>query len=193
MKVTGVSYPPAPAVPMASGPENDSELRQGQTVMQELLDAGLDQAWKDQDVHSKLDVEALAADFPDVWAEAQIDYQAGTYTIQYDKGADPARVEAFSRRIEAAQKMRPQLQLVAKAVEFSADEIEKYMGAIRSDWDGWTSKLGLPDMVSMGPDYESGRIIIGTTANINRDVSDIVGYPASVEGSQGTPESQISR
>ncbi|MDR0591829.1 MAG: S1 family peptidase [Bifidobacteriaceae bacterium] len=181
------------AVPKAPGPETDNELEEAQAAIQQLLDEGLDQAWKDQDVQSKLDVEALATDFPDVWAEAVIDYEAGTYTIQYDRGADPARVEAFLGRIEAAQRLRPQLSLVPRAVEFSAAEMETFMGAIRSDWDAWTEKLGLPDMVSMGPDYESGLIIIGTSAEINRDVTGVVGYPAKVEGGQGLTELQLSR
>ncbi|MDR1392634.1 MAG: hypothetical protein LBJ62_01485 [Bifidobacteriaceae bacterium] len=180
-------------VSAAAGPEKDSEVQQALTEMRTLLDEGLDQAWKDQDVQSKLDVDALAADFPDVWAEAAIDYKAGTYTIQYDKDADPARVDAFLERIAAANKLQPQLRIVPKAVGFSAAEMEKYMGAIRSDWDTWTTKLGLPDMVSMGPDYESGRIIIGTSADINRDVTDVVGYPAEVQGGRGMAQAQISR
>jgi hypothetical protein len=180
------------AAPGASGTEADSESWEAETEMQALLGGGLDQAWKDQDVQSKLDVEALAADFPDVWAESMIDYEAGAYTVQYDQGADPARVEVFLDRIEAAQKLQPQLRLEPKAVEFSAAEMEEYMGAIRSDWDGWTKKLGLPDMVSMGPDYETGKIVIGTTADVNRDVSDIVGFPAQVQGGQGAAVPQVS-
>jgi hypothetical protein len=189
---SAVQAQPPNDVPAAPGPVPGGPA-EPDPAFQELLDGGLDRAWLDQDVQSKLDVEALAESFPDVWAGTVTDYDTGTYTIQYDADADPAQVKAFLERIDAAQGLDPALRLAPEPVDFSTAETEAVMDRLTADLDGWAERLGVPDILGMGPDGATAEIVIYTSGDVNRDVTEILGWPSRVQGNTNpSPAAQVS-
>jgi hypothetical protein len=155
-------------------------------ALQELNEAGLSDAWAEHDVNDKLDLRALAGEFPDVWAEAAVDHEAGTFTVRYNENAPQDRVDQFLRRIANANEQAPALQIVSKAVTFSAAELDAEIQVILEAPDVWSGRLGLPDIVLLVPDYETGVITVGTSGaepagGYTGTFSSGAGFPLRVE------------
>ncbi|MDR1187506.1 MAG: hypothetical protein LBK95_08635 [Bifidobacteriaceae bacterium] len=191
--VSGVQAQSPARVPEAPGPD-PNDAAESDPAFQELSDDGMGRAWRSQDVESKLDAEALATDFPDVWAGSITDYDAGTYTVQYDADADQSHVDEFLAKVEAAQDLEPGLRIVPKKVDFSTAKTDAVMNDLTADLTGWAERLGVPDIVGMGPDGATAEIVIYTSGDINRDVTEVVGWPSRIQGNVDPgPATQVSR
>jgi hypothetical protein len=156
-----------------------------EAVVEEVNEAGLAENWEAEKTTEPLHSAGLDIEYPDVWTNVAVDLGKKAVTVYYSEAADPDRVSGFLARLEAVTAALP-WPVSAEPAPLSGDELNATASQILAASDEWADRLGIEDIVWVGPDPTFSVMQIGTSqTDPPRLDLEINGIPLEVIGESG--------